>query len=396
MTAFTGNRSRTRPFPALAGAVLLLGTADSMVGTYLVLFAADGVGLSPVQVGLFVSAPAAGGVLVSVLVARRFDRSPTRTYAAAVAALGAVGYLLLPWTSSFPLLLLIAVTLLAALAAAFPQLFALARVVLGDGPAGRRSVPLLRSGWSLAWALGPLVGTAVLAVAGYGGVFSVAAALLALTALVTLTVPVPRPPVPAVGRAPRPAVLPVPPVVVVLLATSVMLFHLAMFAGSVALPLHVTRGMHLPASAVGLLYSACAAVEVLAALALARFPAGTGERWLIAAAMAGFAAFCVLAVLADGMALLLVGQVARGVAIAVVGAAGMRFFQDVLAPATGRATTLYSNAGTVGGLLAGILAGLAVQLWGSPATLLACGTTAVAGAAVFAAATSPGRLRVRR
>jgi SET family sugar efflux transporter-like MFS transporter len=269
-------------------------------------------------------------------------------------------------------------------------------VVLGEGATGRRSAPLLRSGWSLAWAVGPLAGAVVLATAGFGGIFCAAAAVLALTALVTLAVPAPALPAPEAVPVQRPAVPSVRPAAVVLLVTAVMLFYLATFAGSVALPLHVTRGLDLPASAVGLLYSACAAVEVVAALALARFPAGTGERGLIAAAMGAFAAFCVLAVLADGMALLLVAQLARGVAIAVVGAAGIRFFQDVLAPATGRAMALYSNANAAGALLAGVLAGLAVQHWGSPATLLACGATAVAGAAAFAAATSPRLLGVRR
>jgi SET family sugar efflux transporter-like MFS transporter len=388
----TGNRA----FPTLATAVLLLGTADSMVGAYLVLFAADEARLTPVQVGLLTSATAAGGMVVTLLTARRFDRAPTRAYAAAAAALGALGYLLLPRTSAFPLLLLIAGTLLAAVAAAFPQLFALARVVLGDGAAGRRSAPLLRSGWSLAWAIGPLAGAAVLAGAGFAGIFSVAAVVLALTALVVLTVPAPGSPVPETAQEHRPEGPSVRPAAIAPLVAAVTLFYLATFAGSVALPLHVTRGLHLPASAVGLLYSVCAAVEVVAALALARLPARTGDRGLVVAAMCSFAAFCVLAVLADGMVLLLASQVARGIAIAGVGAAGIRFFQDVLAPAAGRAMALYSNASTGGALLAGVLAGLAVQYWGSPGTLLACGAAAVAGAVTFVVGTSPGRLGVRR
>ncbi|TWF75849.1 SET family sugar efflux transporter-like MFS transporter [Pseudonocardia hierapolitana] len=392
MQLIAGNRA----FPALATAVLLLGTADSMVGAYLVLFAADGARLTPVQVGLLTSATAAGGMVVNLLAARRFDRAPTRAYAAGAAALGALGYFLLPRTSTFPLLLLIAGTLLAAVAAAFPQLFALARVVLGAGSAGRRAAPLLRSGWSLAWAIGPLAGAAVLAVAGFAGTFCVAAAVLALTALVVLTVPAPGSPVPETTPEHRPAGSSAAPVAVGPLVTAVALFYLAVFAGSVALPLHVTRGLHLPASAVGLLYSVCAAVEVVAALVLARLPARIRDRGLIVAAMGSFAAFCVLAVLADGMVLLLASQVARGVAIAGVGASGIRFFQDVLAPAAGRAMALYSNANAAGALLAGVLAGMAVQYWGSPGTLLACGGAAVAGAVTFVLGTSPGRPGVRR
>ena len=83
-------------FTALAAAVLLLGIADSMVGSYAVLFAADEVGLSPLQVGVFASAPAVGGMVVSSLLGRRLDRHPTRIYAAAVTAAGALGLVL--WT----------------------------------------------------------------------------------------------------------------------------------------------------------------------------------------------------------------------------------------------------------------------------------------------------------
>ena len=180
MSLIAGNQARSRrPFASLAGAVILLGIADSMVGSYLVLFASDHAHLTPVQIGLFVSAPAAGGIVVSALVGRRFDRTPTRGYAIAAAALSALGFVLLTTTTSFLLLIVIAITLIAASQAAFPQLFALARVVLGDGRAGQRSAPLLRSGWSLAWALGPLAGAALLPRTGFTGILWAAAAILA-------------------------------------------------------------------------------------------------------------------------------------------------------------------------------------------------------------------------
>ncbi len=83
---------------------------------------------------------------------------------------------------------------------------------------------------------------------------------------------------------------------------------------------------------------------------------------------------------------MLVGQVARGVAIAVVGAAGIRFFQEFLAPATGRATTLFSNASTAGSLVAGVLAGAAVRTIGYTAALGLCGVLAAAAVVLFVAA----------
>ena len=60
-----------RSLAPLAAAVLLLGIADSMVGSYIVLFATDVAGLNPVQVGVLASAPAVGGIAVSWLLGRR-------------------------------------------------------------------------------------------------------------------------------------------------------------------------------------------------------------------------------------------------------------------------------------------------------------------------------------
>jgi SET family sugar efflux transporter-like MFS transporter len=178
------------------------------------------------------------------------------------------------------------------------------------------------------------------------------------------------------------------PEILALLVVSVILFFLAMFAGSVAMPLYITHGLHRSATTVGLLYSTCAVVEVLAALALAGLPQHLSQRALIAWSMAGLGAYFAITAVAADLIWLLLGQIARGVAIAVVGAAGIRYFQDLLHPATGRATTLFSNASTAGSLLAGVLAGFSVQHWGYIATLVLCGGAALAGTAAFWLATS--------
>jgi SET family sugar efflux transporter-like MFS transporter len=366
---------------------LLLGIADAMVGAYFVLFQADVMGLAPVQIGFVASVQAVGGIVVSWLLGQRFDRRPTRAYVVAVTGLGGLGLVLVTWTRSFPLLVLLALTLLGGVAAAFPQLFAMARVILGDGPSGRRSAPVLRSAWSLAWALGPLLGAALLARNSFTLLFWSAAATLGVTALATLAAGSPRrgarddsvetAGVPARGAPGRFAVP--------LLVAAVTLFFTAMYAGSVALPLFVTRGLHQPASAVGVLFSICAAVEVAASLGLAAIPVRVSQRLIILAGMGMFVIYFLLTVVADGMPLLLAGQAARGIAIAVVGAAGIRYFQDLLTPATGRATTLFANASTAGSLVAGVLAGGAVALVGYRTTLLLCGITAAAAALSFTA-----------
>ena len=375
---------RRRPVVCLFAAILLLGIADAMVGAYFVVFQADVVGLGPAQIGVVASTQAVGGIAVSWMLGRRFDRRPTRGYVVAVAGLGGLGLVLVTRAASFPLLVVLALTLLGGLAAAFPQLFAMARLVLGDGPAGHRSVPLLRSAWSLAWALGPLLGAAMLARGGFPTLFWAAAATLGVAALATVAAGPHRP-----GTRDHPAGPAGAPthgpgrLAVTLLAAGVTLSFTAVYAGSVALPLFVTRGLHRPASAVGVLFSVCAAVEVAAALGLAAIPVRVNQRLIILAGTGMLVLYFLLTAMAHGMPLLLAGQAARGIAIAAVAAAGIRSFQDLLAPATGRATTLFANATTAGSLLAGVLAGGAVALAGYRTTLLLCGLTAAAAALSF-------------
>ncbi|MEU8665134.1 MFS transporter, partial [Actinoplanes philippinensis] len=174
----------------------------------------------------------------------------------------------------------------------------------------------------------------------------------------------------------------------VLPTVGVTLFFTAMFAASVVMPLFVTGELAQDDSAVGVLFSVCAAVEVIAALLLAAVPAHISQRLVILTGMGGFVFFFALTVLADDMILLAAGQVVRGIAIAVVGAAGIRWFQDTMAPATGRATTLFANASTAGMVLAGIVGGGAVSLLGYTGTLLLCGAVTVVATIAFALGTT--------
>ncbi|MDG6106300.1 MFS transporter [Dactylosporangium aurantiacum] len=375
----------TRPkLPPLLVGVLVLGIADSMIGPYLVLLGTDRARLSPVQVGVFMSLIAASGLAVSTWLGRRFDASHGRWPALVAVAAPAAGYLALTTTTSYALLLLIAGALLGAGMAAFPQLFALARTHLdGASGAGRAGTPLLRSVWSLAWAIGPLIGAGVLAWQGYRGLLVLTALAFGLVALpVLLLGPTPAPaPGPAEDAGARRAGR-----TVLLAAASFTLFHTAMLAGSVALPLYVTRTLDRPDSVVGLLFSACAIVEIPAALALVLLPERARRRPVILAGMVVFVAYFLLVAASTTVAGLVGTQVARGVGIAVVGALGITYMQDLLPGATGRATTLFANTLTFGSLVSGVLGGAAVQALGPRAALLLCGGIAAAGWVLLAAA----------
>jgi MFS transporter, SET family, sugar efflux transporter len=318
---------------------------------------------------------AISGITIGWWLGRLFDRRPARKYAIVVILLGSAGYLLLPRVSSFLVLLLLAATVLGAVGSVFPQLFALARAVLGEGAAGQRSAPLLRAAWSLAWAVGPLLGALVLSRGGYSWLLWTAAAVFLASALIVFVVP--RPGSVTVTNS-SPGGTPV------LLTVSVTLFFTAMFAGGLAVPLFVTRALHQPPASIGVLFSVCAAVEVVATLGLAVVPARVSQRVLILGGFASLALYNALTVVSPGMLMLVIAQVLRGVGIAIVGAAGIRYFQDLLAPATGRATTLFANASTAGLLVSGILAGVAVEHFGYRTTLLLCAVAAALGGVAFA------------
>jgi MFS transporter, SET family, sugar efflux transporter len=122
---------------------------------------------------------------------------------------------------------------------------------------------------------------------------------------------------------------------------------------------------------------------VVATLGLAVVPARVSQRALILGGFGSLVCYYALTVVSSGMPMLVIGQAFRGVGIAIVGAAGIRYFQDLLAPATGRATTLFANASMAGLLVSGILSGVAVEQLGYRTTLLLCGVTAALGGVAF-------------
>jgi SET family sugar efflux transporter-like MFS transporter len=246
--------------------------------------------------------------------------------------------------------------------------------------------------WSLAWAIGPLLGAAMLAWQGYRGLLLVTALAfgLVLVPLAALGVspaapavePTPVPPGRATVSAPDTATVSVRERVsrpVLLAAASFTLFHTAMLSGSVALPLYVTRTLDRPDGDVGLLFSVCAFVEVPAALSLVLLPSRIRRRPLILAGMALFVVYFGLVAASSTLPLLIATQIARGVAIAVVGALGITYVQDLLPESPGRATALFANTLTTGSLISGVLAGAVAQTLGYQAALLLCGGLAAVG-----------------
>ncbi|MEV4172657.1 MFS transporter [Nonomuraea sp. NPDC049709] len=367
---------------ALLIAVMLLGITESMIGPYLVLFGADRLQLSVLEIGVFISLTAVSGMAASVWLGRRYDRRPGRWPAVLAASLAGTGYLLLVVTTSYPLLLLIGVVLLGAGSAVFPQLFALAKSHT-DGTTARPGggTPILRSAWSLAWAIGPLAGGALVAGAGYSWLLMVTACgfCLVVVAVLGLDAHPPQASRPVEAATDRPLTSRT----VALSIAGFALFHVAMFSGAVALPLYVTQVLHGSAGAVGLMFSVCAAAEIPAALALLLLPPRWSRGRVILIGMGLMVLYFALVAAFTGIVALVLIHIARGVAIAVVGALGISHMQDLLPAAPGRATTLFANTATAGSLVSGIAAGGISHALGYRAALLVCGVLSGVASVLF-------------
>ncbi|MCD0166176.1 MFS transporter, partial [Deinococcus sp. 12RED42] len=147
----------------LALSVFLLGFGLSLAVPYLTLYAVNRAGMTPLQLGVFLTVNAVSAVLVATLLGRWSDRLPNRKPILLLTlAAGTAAYALIAVTPNFVGLLLIGSLLLSLGAAAFPQVFSFARASLNDTPGelADRAMTLLRSVFSLSWVVGPGLGAA--------------------------------------------------------------------------------------------------------------------------------------------------------------------------------------------------------------------------------------------
>ncbi|MEF2277886.1 MFS transporter [Deinococcus sp. YIM 134068] len=383
--------------PGLALTVLLIGLAQSLAAPFLPLFGINRLGLTPLELGLFLTATAVSSVLISTRLARRSDRmSDRRPILLLTLAAATLGYGLLSVTRAYPAMLLIGVTLLGTGAAAFPQVFSLARAQFAGAPGDlpNRAVTALRSVFALAWVVGPGVGALALARLDFMGLFLLTAACLALATLPILRMRAPRPvPVNAVTTGATPDARPHRPLAWVSLAF--VLYGMSMSMGMTMFPLLVTKVLGGTDGQVGLLVGFCALLEIpfmLAFVAARRLP--STER-LVKWAMLLFVLHFVLLFLAPGMGLLFVTQAVRAAVLAVLAGLGMAYFQELMPGRFGVATTLYSNTMNVGSMLAGIVSGACAQVFGYRSVFLLCALLTLAGWAVMQVVTR-GRVMAGR
>ncbi|AXH00019.1 MFS transporter [Deinococcus wulumuqiensis] len=367
-------------------AVLLLGLATSLAGPFMSLFAVQQVGMSPLQLGLFLTLNALSAVVISTRLGRWADRRRDRKPLVLLTlAAGVLAYLALSGVRSVYGVMATGAALLAVSSAAFPQVFAFARSGFAGAPGDlpEKAVTVLRAVFSFAWVVGPGVGAAVLSRWSFGGVFLLAAACYALAALPLLFV---RPPAPALptSAAPQDDAAPSPlaqqrtaPPMGWIVAAFV-LYGMAMHMGMVMFSLFVTETLRGTEGQVSFLVGLCALLEIPVMLLFVLSRRLPSVEWLIKASLLLFVLHFGLIYLAQGMPLLIVTQAIRAAVLAVMAGLGMTYFQQLMPGRFSAATTLYSNTSVIGSMLSGIVAGAWAQLFGYRPVFVLCAALSLA------------------
>jgi MFS transporter, SET family, sugar efflux transporter len=353
-------------------AVLFIGAGDAVGGSYLTLFAVDQGHMNPLELGIFLATLALSGIAVSAAFGRWFDNRPSVIPVFLALVMTTVGYVLLTATTQFYLLLLIACGPLATSLAGFPQLFALAKGHLDQVGAdtAERGIAMIRGTWSIAWAIGPALGALIVARFDFRGVFMTSAlcAGFAIISLASMRVPVPSPR----KLDSRSKLTTQLSSQIGLAASSLVLFHMAMFMGSIALPIVTTHELRGTKADVGLLFSVCAFLEVPVMFTFVIRPSKAGSRRWISFGFLAFMLYFLVATWSPSVAVLMGAQVLRAVGVGLIGYQGISYIQALMPNQVGIAAALFSNTTNAGFLLSGLTAGAWAQAFGYRSMFIAC------------------------
>jgi MFS transporter, SET family, sugar efflux transporter len=374
------NRLAAAPrFLPLAIATFFVGLGNGVAGSYLTLFAVDKAHLGPIALGIFLTVDSVSGVIISTAFGRWFDRAPSTVPLLLALLMAVSAYALLSVITSFYLLLLVAAGPLGISLTVFPQLFALAKGHLDrvDAHTAERGTAMLRATWSIAWAIGPALGALTINWFDFSGVF-LAGATCALTA--TIIVIASR--VDAVRAKPH-ALHPGPTSQTIsrvsAAASSLVFFHLAIFLGSIALPIVTTHELGGTKSDVGLMFSSCAFLEVPVMFAFVLRPSLAGSRGWISAGFLALTAYFLTITWGPSVPVLLAAQAFRAIGIGLIAYQGISFMQALMPNQAGAAATLFANTANAGFLFASLLAGGWAQAFGYRSVFPACALLSVLG-----------------
>ncbi|GGJ29235.1 sugar efflux transporter [Deinococcus roseus] len=351
-------------YARLSVALTIFGIAVSYIMPFTSLFATTEAHMSKTQLGIFVTAMSVASILISTQLARMSDRVQDRKWILMFTLLcSAVGYLLFSVIRDFYVLLLIACTLLGAGSAAFPQLFAFARIRIQGQQVQNPELAIstLRTFFSLAWVVGPATGAVLLASLGFPWLYRIAALCTVLAAwivwqfksLKTTSVS---------SQPPRSLRMVLKSPTVMAIFSGFTLLSVAGALSQIVLPLRVVQDLHGSKEQVGLLFSLAAGLEIPFMIYFGIIASRLPKSLLIIGAAALQGIYFLVLSQATAVWHIFPAQILAAVVISVTQGLGISYFQDLMPDEPGMATTLNANASRTGSILSGLLFGMLSSL----------------------------------
>lgn len=366
--------------PALL-AILFSVLAEAVGFSYMALLAVEKIGMSPLELSAFLTLSAISGIAVTTVFGHLHDRRPVLwplfvSLGAKVVAFGLCAVLTQSW-----MLIAVAVALFGPSSASFALMFAMAKGYLDrvGGETVSRGMASLRVASSLSWAIGPALGAALVAGWSFTGVYVGAALLSALALAVVFACRIKVVPAATEERQQITlgVVLAAAPAVIAMTA-----FHTSMFMGSNAMSIVVARELGSETD-VGLLFSLCAAIEVVVMGLFVIRPMRKASVGLLAFGFLLFAGYFIMAIVWPSLLSLYLGQILRAAGIGILSVVGMAYVQELLPGRAGVASALFGNTMSAGGLLSGLGTGLFAEAFGYWSIFWVCAGLCVLGAAVL-------------
>lgn len=388
--------------PALV-CTFLMGVGFSLTMTFMPLFGIQQIGMSSWSLGIFLTVSSMFEVGISSWIGRVSDRWLNRKAILLAASAAAVaGYSLFAILGNYYALLLVSMTCIALATSVFPQIFAYVRdaasVVNKDAST---AISLQRTLFSLSWVVGPLLAPLLIRSRDYSLLFLFVAGLYAgILFIVWMYLEKYAPPVSAGPESGAEA----PPLLHSrragrwLLWCSIaafMIFETSNAMSGIALPLFMTAELHSSDQAVGWLVGLNALLQIPLMLGFGQLAKRYGNTFIMKVAGVFGVLYFVLSAGVDSAWPLAVCQLLNAAYVSIVLGVGLNYCQEMIPESPGTATTMYSNATTIGLMIGGFMAGSIGEWMGNRAIFIGCGILAGLGLVLINSTSPRNRRKVK-
>jgi MFS transporter, SET family, sugar efflux transporter len=373
---------RDRRILRLLCASASMDAASAMVVTSVSLFLVTAVHVAPAMAGFFFFGRGAAEILANLSIGMLSDRFLNRRALLALCSLlsafGALSYL---WLRNYYALLAAGAVFFGIGAMSLAQTFAYTREFAEAYRYPATAVnSVLRTVTSGSWVVGPPAGFYILSRYGFGAMYTVAAALFLLGAVLSRFG---LPDVPALVHEKRDGHYPFAriPARVWLLLGAVVLLVIINQMYQIDMALYVTKMLHLGLAVPGLLLGTAAAFEIPAIMIIGSRADRLGKPRLVLAASVCAVGFFAALPFATSLPALLLLQIPNALWTCVVLNLPLVILMDKMPDRPGAASSLYASSFQAGMLLGGGFTAAAITMIGYTNVFFAC--LGIAGAAAL-------------